>query len=170
VAAGFGIEVVMISAIGSAGRAPSTDWDSILCDAAADVFSMMVRALLIRSESPATSTPPNVTGMVGIAGAVRAIFTLRCSTESATRIASQMLMVSDQEAAAYQCDAIGEICNMVAGQFKAKIGLEAECMLSLPTVIVGGDYELHSTSGGERLEVTAIYEDKPILLRLDVSR
>ncbi len=42
-------------------------------------------------------------------------------------------------------DAFGEICNMVAGNFKNKIsGLGEGCMLSVPTVVTGNDYSLHS--------------------------
>ena len=46
-------------------------------------------------------------------------------------------------------DALGEICNMVAGNFKNKVsGLGNGCMLSVPTVITGRDYHCHSL--GER--------------------
>jgi hypothetical protein len=39
------------------------------------------------------------------------------------------------------CDAIGEICHMVAGNFKNKlIGLVNSCMLSVPAVVTGRSY------------------------------
>jgi hypothetical protein len=41
-------------------------------------------------------------------------------------------------------NAIAKICNMVAGQFKSKIGLETHCVLAVPTIITGNAYELHS--------------------------
>lgn len=41
---------------------------------------------------------------------------------------------------------------MVAGQFKAKIGLEAECMLSVPTIITGTSYPLRPRADYDRLE------------------
>ena len=63
-----------------------------------------------------------------------------------------MLGVTIDEAAAQRSDAIGEICNMVAGQFKAKIGLEAECMLSVPTIITGTSYQLRPRADYDRLE------------------
>jgi hypothetical protein len=81
-----------------------------------------------------------------------------------------MLVVPLADAAAQQCDAVGEICNMVAGQFKAKIGLEDKCMLSVPTVIRGGDYQLHSVPNSERLEVTLVFEEEPILFVLEVRK
>jgi hypothetical protein len=59
---------------------------------------------------------------------------------------------------------------MVAGQFKAKIGLEAQCMLSVPTVIAGRDYQMHPRTGGQRLETPILYEDEPVWLALDVRQ
>jgi chemotaxis protein CheX len=41
-------------------------------------------------------------------------------------------------------DAMGEICNMLAGSWKTKVpDLAANCGLSVPAVITGRDYELH---------------------------
>ena len=41
-------------------------------------------------------------------------------------------------------DAIGEICNMLAGAWKGKVPeLAAHCGLSVPAVITGCDYNLH---------------------------
>jgi chemotaxis protein CheX len=40
-------------------------------------------------------------------------------------------------------DAIGEICNMLAGAWKGKVPeLAANCGLSVPAVITGSDYDL----------------------------
>jgi chemotaxis protein CheX len=158
----------MVSAGSSNLAASSAGWRANLADAAMEVFAMMVGPGISRASGKSAPDLPNVTGMVGIAGAVRAVFTLRCSAQSATKIASQMLGVSILEAAAQQCDAMGEICNIVAGQFKAKIGLEDKCMLSVPTVFVGGDYQVHSVSNSDRLEVTLLFEGKPILLVVEV--
>ena len=69
-----------------------------------------------------------------------------------------MLGVTIDEAAAQRSDAIGEICNMVAGQFKAKIGLEAECMLLVPTIITGTSYQLPPRADYDRLEMPLIYQ------------
>jgi chemotaxis protein CheX len=41
-------------------------------------------------------------------------------------------------------DGLGEITNMLAGAWKAKIPeLNAACMLSVPTVVTGTQYEVH---------------------------
>jgi chemotaxis protein CheX len=44
-------------------------------------------------------------------------------------------------------DAMGEICNMLAGTWKSKVpDLSANCGLSVPAVITGSDYNLHVQS------------------------
>ena len=55
-------------------------------------------------------------------------------------MASKMLEVEEDKTGSELADAMGEICNMVAGNFKNKIaGLSAGCMLSVPTVITGSE-------------------------------
>src|SRR5882724_10147109 len=121
---------------------PQETWRAVLLETAIEVFSMMVGGATVTSPKDTDlSVLAEVTGMVGIAGAVRALFSLRCSSRSSTRMASQMLGVPHDQAVKLQGDAVGEICNMVAGYFKAKIGLGEKCMLSLPTVLMGHDYQ-----------------------------
>lgn len=72
------------------------------------------------------------------------------------------------EAAAEKCDAVGEICNIVAGYFKAKIGLGDQCMLSVPTVLAGKDYRIHSRGEDVRMELPLLYESEPIWIALEI--
>ncbi len=109
-----------------------------------------------------------VTGMVGIAGPLGAVFSLRCSLHCATMIASRMLGVPANEAAAQKCDAVGEICNMVAGYFKAKIGLGDRCVLSVPTVVAGKNYQIRCRHDDVRMEMLLLYESEPIWIALDI--
>ena len=100
---------------------------------------------------------------------MRAIFSLRCSSQSAIRITSQMLGVPEDEAVKLQTDAVGEVCNIVAGYFKAKIGLGEKCMLSVPTVMMGKDYQVHSRALDAPGKLTLIYENEPIWIALEVQ-
>ena len=134
--------------------------------ATSEVFSMMVGSEVIPAHQ-AYLMQPSVTGTVGIAGAVQASLTLRCSRVTAAGIASQMLGIAEQ-AQAHACDAVGEICNMVAGHFKAKIGLEAECMLSVPLVIEGSDYRVQPVNGAARIEVPLLYQGELLEVRLEI--
>jgi chemotaxis protein CheX len=144
-------------------------WRAVLNEAAKEVFLMMVGAEL----SVPDAAPPvvsEVAGMVGLAGELCGVLTVRCGKASARKIACQMLGVTEDEAAAQATDAVGEICNMVAGSFKAKIdGLEDKCMLSVPTVISGDNYELHSLASGERIELAVIFQGEPLWFSLEVQ-
>jgi chemotaxis protein CheX len=144
-------------------------WRVLLGDAVKEVFSMMVGAEVTVPETEPASRTVDVTGMVGLAGALCGVMSVRCSSNSANKIASQMLSVPIEEAASHQSDAIGEICNMVAGNFKAKIdGMQDKCMLSVPTVITGEDYQLHSLAAGDRIELVFVYETEPLWIALEI--
>jgi chemotaxis protein CheX len=85
-------------------------------------------------------------------------------------MASRMLGVETAQAGPEMWDAIGEICNMVAGNFKNKIaGLGDGCMLSVPTVITGTEYSLHSMVSDE-IHTTFLFEGEPVMLSLSVHR
>jgi len=66
-------------------------------------------------------------------------------------------------------DAAGEVCNMVAGNFKNKIaGLGDGCMLSVPTVITGTDYNMHSLADSGKLRANMVFEGSPLLISLEI--
>ena len=68
------------------------------------------------------------------------------------------------------CDALGEICNIVAGYFKARIGLGDQCMLSVPMIVVGKDYKFRSRESYERMEVRLLYEGQTLAATLEIAR
>jgi len=58
---------------------------------------------------------------------------------------------------------------MVAGNFKNKIaGLGEGCMLSVPTVITGNDYSMHSLTDSPVLEVRLQFESGPLVIALQI--
>jgi chemotaxis protein CheX len=66
-------------------------------------------------------------------------------------------------------DALGEISNMVAGNFKNKIsGLGDGCMLSPPTVITGTDYSMYSLADSPALEVRVMFENMLVAITLQI--
>jgi chemotaxis protein CheX len=144
-------------------------WREILRNATKEVFSMMVGAHTTDPENGDPAVLTEITGMVGLAGELCGVLTIRCSAKSSAKIASRMLGVDIAQAADHQSDAVGEMCNMVAGNFKAKVaGLEDKCLLSVPTVITGPDYEIHSLEVGERIEISLIFEGEPVWVSLEV--
>jgi chemotaxis protein CheX len=143
-------------------------WRMILRDSTKEVFSMMVGAEVSSPEND-SNRQTEITGMIGLAGALCGVMTIQCSARSAAQITSQMLNVDIKEASKHQSDAIGEMCNMIAGNFKAKIpNLEDKCMLSVPTVITGPDYEIHSIEVGDKIELPLIFAEEPIWITLEV--
>jgi chemotaxis protein CheX len=148
---------------------PDVNWPSLIQTAAQEVFQLMV--------GPKTSLPAklpqiaarNVSAMVGMAGALSAVCKVRCSETCALSIARKMLGEVDSRDLAVACDAVGEICNMVAGNLKAKIPtLVDRCFLSIPTVVTGDDYDVRSTSCREHIDVSLEYEGQPILVSLEI--
>lgn len=147
---------------------PRSDWPATLRETTIEVFTTMVGSAVTTPEKEAVPAHFEVTGMIGIAGPLSAILTLRCRARSAALIVSQMLGVSIHEAASLKCDAVGEICNMLAGHFKAKIGMGDACQLSLPTVLVGKDYQMRSPSKDIRMVITMLYQGEPLWIALDI--
>ena len=124
---------------------------------------------LLDQHQDGQQTAFEVAAMVGLAGDLCGLLTIRCSQSSAMKIACSMLGVSEHLASSHASDAVGEICNMVAGCFKAKIdGLEDKCMLSVPTVIHGGKFQVRSLDIGDKIELSRTFQGEPIAFKLQV--
>ena len=143
-------------------------WRPVLELASKEVFDTMLASPLTVTPEPASDDGLDITAMVGLAGMLCGVLTIRCNTTAGTAMASKMLGISLEEAASQICDAMGEICNMVAGNFKNKIsGLGDGCMLSVPTVITGADYSLHPMLN-ENIRSVFLFEGEPVVLTLEV--
>jgi chemotaxis protein CheX len=111
----------------------------------------------------------DMTAMVGLAGAVCGVLSIRCSSEVAESIAGKMLGSTGKVQSSDITDAIAEITNMVAGNFKSKISMLGDhCLLSVPTVIRGNDYEMVSLADGEHIVVGAGYDGSPMWFCLEL--
>src|SRR5258708_20048386 len=92
--------------------------------------------------------------MVGMGGGVGGMMNIRWSHPAAQRPAGCMLAGAHAPSAGTIRDALGELCNMIAGNFKAKIPSLADlCMLSVPTVITGDDYSLEPVDPFQAIHV-----------------
>jgi chemotaxis protein CheX len=88
--------------------------------------------------------PETLTAMIGLAGAVSGTCAVLVNSGAAIHMATCMagmeLSVVDETV----LDGLGEISNMLAGAWKAKIPeLDVACMLSVPTVVSGSQYVVH---------------------------
>jgi len=143
-------------------------WAPMLEMAAREVFELMLGCELKAPEGP-TEEALDITAMIGLAGQLCGVMSIRCSRRSAGLMASKMLGVEPDNVGPETADAFGEVCNMVAGNFKNKItGLGDGCMLSVPTVITGNDYCLHSLTESASLEIKLLFENMPVVISLQV--
>lgn len=146
-----------------------SSWAPLLELAAREVFERMLGTPLASASESATLEESDVTSMVGLAGQICGIMTLRCQSKAAVRMASRMLGVDAMQPGPETWDAVGEVCNMIAGNFKNKIvGLGDGCMLSVPTVITGVDYNLHPSTVSRKTEVLLMFEVFPLVISLEV--
>jgi chemotaxis protein CheX len=144
------------------------NWVPLLEVAAREVFELMLSCQLTAAAS-ADETALEVTSMVGLAGRLCGVLSVRCDRKAAALMTSKMLGVALDKVGPEVADALGEIANMVAGNFKNKIaGLAEGCMLSPPTVITGSDYNLQSMSDSPALEIRLLFEGMLIVISLQI--
>ena len=118
-------------------------WKGLLECAAMEVFSMMAGLELKAYEEQPAEVHGDQTAMVGMAGALCGMVTVRCMSATASKLAAALLGGDANANPSIMSDAMGELANMVAGNFKSKVtNLADRCLLSVPTVISGDDYTL----------------------------
>lgn len=143
-------------------------WVPLLEHSAHEVFEIMLRSTLEPGE-PTPADGVEFTAMVGMAGLLTGVLTVRCGYIAAHQIASAMLGVPAADVGAHAWDAMGELANMVAGNFKNKIdGMSDKCLLSVPTVITGADYTCKSVLGSEPIELWFRFNRLPLRLTLEI--
>lgn len=143
-------------------------WLPLLEHSTYEVFQIMLGAKL-ESGPPAMMSGVEFTAMVGLAGVVTGVLTIRCCHKSAMQIASAMLGIPINQAGEHAWDALGEVANMVAGNFKNKIdGMSDKCLLSVPTVITGADYSFKAMPGSTPLELWFRLNEQPLHIGLEI--
>jgi chemotaxis protein CheX len=150
-------------------RSHEENWLPVLELAVEEVFEIMLGCRV--KPVPQAEHPPNAefTAMIGLAGALCGIITVSCSAKTAGQMATKMLgdaATSESEVS----DALGEVCNMVAGNFKNKLaGTDERCMLSVPSVVSGQGYSLQSMADGSSVETVLLFENAPVAVRLQLQ-
>ena len=95
--------------------------------------------------------------------------TIRCQQEPALLLAPRMLGDDAKTNPSVVGDALGELCNMVAGNFKSKISSLADhCMLSVPTVIWGEDYVMQMVQPNSGFQFALSCENQPVWFSLAI--
>lgn len=144
-------------------------WTPLLELSAREVFDIMLGTKLRTLGSLTNAKAGEFTALVGLAGSLCGVLSIRCTNQAARIMAGKMLAMPPEEVDNDSWDALGEIANMIAGNFKGKLsGVGNHCMLSVPTIIVGTDYESRSITGGNLIEVVFDFEQKPLWVTLEL--
>jgi chemotaxis protein CheX len=154
---------------GFAKPPPETIFLPILECATHEVFEIMLGCQIKSVESSGHKIKGGLTAIVGLAGALCGVVTVCCAARTAGQITHGML----GNAAASEgqiADALGEMCNMIAGNFKNKLaGTDERCMLSVPSVISGAEYRFHSLVDGSSVRTVVLFEGAPVVIHLQLK-
>jgi chemotaxis protein CheX len=144
-------------------------WTPLLQLSVHEVFDIMLCTRLHAFESSIEANDGEFTALVGLAGSLCGVLSIRCTDQAARIMAGKMLDIPPEEVDNDSCDALGEIANMIAGNFKGKLsGVGNHCMLSVPTIIVGSNYAARSLTGGSAIELAFDFESKPLRVILEL--
>src|SRR5258707_14871393 len=142
-------------------------WKTIMECAALEVFELMAGVRPELNPDPTAAPRGQEPAMVGMAGALCGMTTIRCARVTAARFAALMLGEDAASNPSASRDALGELCNMIAGNFKSKVSnLSDHCMLSVPTVISGEDYSMETSAPTEGVTVALTFEGEPMWVAL----
>lgn len=122
-------------------------------EAVKEVYSLMMDISCAAIDDCPIGEPETISAVIGLAGAMSGTCVLRSGERTARRMASGLTGIDMASLDDTVKDAIGEICNMVAGAWKGKLpALASSCMLSTPTVVTGTNYQLHTQRPDLRIE------------------
>ncbi len=145
-----------------------------LADSVIEVFSKIVSIQLNRNpveRSEDEVRQSQIMGMVGLAGRSMGIVSLHCSPKMAMTIASRMLGAEVTRVADEAKDAIGEVTNMVAGNFKTRMSRGGQMFdLSVPTVIVGDSYTTKTMTDAPSVVLEFEWQGETIYVKLNLKK
>lgn len=148
---------------GTAKKIDTARFEEFLDRATDEVFTTMIGVACKPAAAKAAAGDSWISAVIGLAGAMSGAMVLHASGEGAMRIAERMTGVPPDGVDAMVRDAIGEVCNMIAGAWKGfDPALASGCLLSTPTVVAGSSYELFSQRAPVRIERHYSFEDFPL--------
>ena len=125
-----------------------------------EVFQMMLGVTCRPVPEQSIEGPETITAVVGFGGWLSGACVFHAGTATALAIAATLTRMEFTEIDETVKDAIGEVCNMLAGGWKGKVPeLSANCGLSIPAVITGRDYCFHVQAPEFHLRQTYRFDD-----------
>jgi chemotaxis protein CheX len=108
-----------------------------------EVFALVLGSTCSRVPGMMTNEEESLMAVVGFGGILSGACVLRCGSGAALAMAGKMMGASFTELDPTVQDAIGELCNMLAGGWKSRIPeLSSHCGLSVPAIVTGRDYQM----------------------------
>lgn len=115
------------------------------------------------SNTSSGSALEHVAAIVGFVGVMRGACVLRVGEAGARRMTGCMLGTEEEQMDFTVADAVGEVCNMVAGGWKGQVAeLSAGCLLSVPAVISGKQHRIHASSQSQRHDRMYWFDGHPV--------
>ena len=112
-----------------------------------------------------------VLALIGLAGQWMGSGVLFCQNQTACDLATRLLMTEVTEINDEVCDAIGEITNMVIGNFKNCLESETvEVRISTPTVIDGTSLKARNLSSEFTVSTWFTYDDHTFLVEVCLAQ
>jgi chemotaxis protein CheX len=143
----------MAAVSGTAKKIRIDRFEEYLDRATDEVFSTMIGVQCLPAAEAPTGERGTISAVIGLAGEMSGSLVLHASSAAAIGIAARMAGMEMAEVDAMVRDAVGEVCNMVAGAWKGfDPVLASGCLLSTPTVVAGTSYELFSQRAPVRIE------------------
>jgi len=138
-----------------------------LDDAVEEVFQLMMGMSCLPTGQCPSEEREMISAVIGLAGAMSGICVLYSGTTAALRMAETLTGAPTTKLNDTVKDAVGEICNMVAGAWKTRQpSLTSDCMLSTPTVVTGTNYQLHNQKPKFRVERFYCFESHLFAINL----
>jgi chemotaxis protein CheX len=111
-----------------------------------------------------------VTAIVGLAGALHGACVMRMRQGVAIKLAERMVGSPMTSFDRTGKDALGEACNMLAGAWKGKLeGFSSSCMLSVPAVVSGSNYEINLPAPAFHLDRAYVFDAQIFTFCIDCA-
>ena len=126
---------------------------AVLDQSVEEVLGLMLGVPVnVAKDTAVESDSVTLTAVIGLAGALSGAYTVLVPSEAAMQMTACMAGIEITTVDETVIDGLGEITNMLAGAWKSKIAsLNAACLLSVPTVVTGTQYEVHKRTTAFRL-------------------
>ena len=129
----------------------------------------MLGVKMSRFNSNSGNGTADLTAIISLAGSPSGVFKISCNSASAADLAMRMLGSDVPESEENAKDALGEVCNMIAGSIKSRLARSEDlCKISVPTIISGHNYHVRTMVNGEHYELQLDYEGQPVRVSMEI--